>query len=670
LATKTQKKINCNKKKHLETTNTMASLEEEKVGSVAATLPHLDSSASVPRSQGTNSAIKREIEEEEKKTEEGIAVLQALKNSAFKTLDGSEASTKKKKVETTATTAATPVSAVPSEPPSSSDKNGRRIIAQKETKSLARAPPGKDGFDLNTEKDVVLANRLGSQHPGYQRYRKKWMELAPQYGDLLGNLEGQLRLAQSVVDYIELEIGGRFMQPGTMGWVPVDRDLALHKTRRSIKEKWERSYKNLVKGVQKPKVESKAQVPRSNKSKAAKTALSGPLHQTSVPPKKRQVESVEYEYSYYIGAPKRLKTNNAAKTVIPPKEFVYEEDPNQFYVEETAHRYHNPPLPGDTRYSNWIRPDQLRPIPPPPPPPTLPTFRKIDSCRWEYDSVNRVVIADFSVRGDGPLKLEDTRLLFELQERDDITVISRGLLDLSLLDPSLWNLDYLGRAREDEFYHKFRRFDRSVDKDGFEHYVEKDRLHSMKFKDFVRYCELRKTDAEKRKLDPTPEESVFTFQDHNGTEHSLGVWTSALYLIDMDMKRLLPTLYDNFMESFQLPAVLPGGSNCLMNHVTPSARPFMGPNLYVTPPASFTHFHQDGHGTVDSGHLCIHGYNEVIMLRRLTERHKKHALWILSGKRPDASYFDGLYQEPHGDGIGAKPTWATNEMVEECRRMG
>ena len=79
----------------------------------------------------------------------------------------------------------------------------------------------------------------------------------------------------------------------------------------------------------------------------------------------------------------------------------------------------------------------------------------------------------------------------------------------------------------------------------------------------------------------------------------------------------------------------------------------MGPNMYVTPPATFTHFHQDGHGTVDSGHLCIKGYNEVVMLRRLTERHKKHALWLLTGNEEDKSktpaYFDGLYQEPHGD---------------------
>lgn len=141
-------------------------------------------------------------------------------------------------------------------------------------------------------------------------------------------------------------------------------------------------------------------------------------------------------------------------------------------------------------------------------------------------------------------------------------------------------------------------------------------------------------------------------------------------MIDVDMKRLTPLLNQNFLESFELPAVLPGGSHCMMNSVTPDAQPFMGPNLYVTPPASFTHFHQDGHGTVDSGHLCISGFNEVVMLRRLTERHKKHALWILSGKQAGGIHFDGLYAMPHGDGLGEKPSWPKTDMIEECKKMG
>ena len=81
-----------------------------------------------------------------------------------------------------------------------------------------------------------------------------------------------------------------------------------------------------------------------------------------------------------------------------------------------------------------------------------------------------------------------------------------------------------------------------------------------------------------------------------------------------------------------------------------NGRPFMGPNYYQTFPGSFTHFHQDGYGTVDSGHLCIEGYNEVIMLRRMDDDHKRHALSILQcddGRKGDPEAFDALYGLPH-----------------------
>jgi len=110
----------------------------------------------------------------------------------------------------------------------------------------------------------------------------------------------------------------------------------------------------------------------------------------------------------------------------------------------------------------------------------------------------------------------------------------------------------------------------------------------------------------------------------------------------------------------------------MMNCVNPNGRPFMGPNLYVTPPSSFTHFHQDGHGTVDSGHLCLSGYNEVVMLRRLPERHKRHALRILTGSYKNlgqGSSFEALYNMPHGDGLGEKPQWPDNDAIARCNDM-
>jgi hypothetical protein len=92
----------------------------------------------------------------------------------------------------------------------------------------------------------------------------------------------------------------------------------------------------------------------------------------------------------------------------------------------------------------------------------------------------------------------------------------------------------------------------------------------------------------------------------------------------------------------------------------------MGPLVYATPEGAFTQLHQDGHGTVgklsgvlvscfdcgqsltyclvpDSGHFCISGYNEVVMLRRLPERHKLHACQVA----PGFEKYNPLYDVPH-----------------------
>jgi len=66
--------------------------------------------------------------------------------------------------------------------------------------------------------------------------------------------------------------------------------------------------------------------------------------------------------------------------------------------------------------------------------------------------------------------------------------------------------------------------------------------------------------------------------------------------------------------------------------------PAVGPNIYVTPCGAFTAFHQDGHGTIDSGHTCLSGFNEVIMFRRMSQDLKKQVMGQF------------LYHLPH-DGI-------------------
>jgi hypothetical protein len=120
----------------------------------------------------------------------------------------------------------------------------------------------------------------------------------------------------------------------------------------------------------------------------------------------------------------------------------------------------------------------------------------------------------------------------------------------------------------------------------------------------------------------------------------------------------------------------------------------MGPNLYISPGGGYTQFHQDGHGTVDSGHSCLTGYNEVIMLRRLPECHKRQACQLIpsvmiphknknynmdnnesqSTKRnmsPRQNQAENvLYRLPHDDFREDKLLWPQTSTIEEWEKLG
>eukprot|EP00934_Nitzschia_sp_Nitz4_P008353 Nitzschia sp. Nitz4//scaffold74_size92883//47486//53507//NITZ4_004826-RA/size92883-augustus-gene-0.13-mRNA-1//-1//CDS//3329557604//8343//frame0 len=348
--------------------------------------------------------------------------------------------------------------------------------------------------------------------------------------------------------------------------------------------------------------------------------------------------------------------------------FVWRQDPNPTYIEEIAHSYHNPPLP--SAETDGILPGGLKPIPPPPEVPEAPST---GLCDWTYDELNRIYLGVFKAAEsikDG-IHPVDKEFLLLLLERNDITVITEGLLDWNVLNPDIWNLDNILNEGSYEFSHKLRRFDKVIDASGVESVVECDGFYSMRLVDYVKYLNQRQQSNQ----EGASVSNTFEWKDYNGVEKSVNVQVSALYLVDVDITKYLPGVADDFRKAFRLETILPGGKDCMMNQVPRDARPTMGPNMYVTPPSTFTHFHQDGHGSVDSGHLVISGYNEVVMLRRMTERHKRHALWILTGKTSPADkatqkYFDGLYSEPHEDGLGPKPSWPTPSLIQECRDMG
>jgi hypothetical protein len=85
--------------------------------------------------------------------------------------------------------------------------------------------------------------------------------------------------------------------------------------------------------------------------------------------------------------------------------------------------------------------------------------------------------------------------------------------------------------------------------------------------------------------------------------------------------------------------------------------------------------HQDGHGTVDSGHSNLSGYNEVVMLRRLPECHKRKACQLIpslaiDGSSRERQALNILYRLPHDDRRDDKLSWADTSTIEQWKKLG
>lgn len=84
--------------------------------------------------------------------------------------------------------------------------------------------------------------------------------------------------------------------------------------------------------------------------------------------------------------------------------------------------------------------------------------------------------------------------------------------------------------------------------------------------------------------------------------------------------------------------------------------------MFVGLGGAFTGAHEDGFGTLDSGHLCLAGYNEVVILRRLDERHKEKAADIMGfnlSKRPNDEKQKGKVF-----------SWPTTQMIQQLKECG
>jgi hypothetical protein len=88
----------------------------------------------------------------------------------------------------------------------------------------------------------------------------------------------------------------------------------------------------------------------------------------------------------------------------------------------------------------------------------------------------------------------------------------------------------------------------------------------------------------------------------------------------------------------------------------------------------YTSLHQDGHGTVDSGHTILKGHNKVFILPRIAEKHENQVCDVLLGGKGDPKSKDGikaLYRLPH-DEEGTIKTfkWPTMQMIQKLKDLG
>ena len=60
---------------------------------------------------------------------------------------------------------------------------------------------------------------------------------------------------------------------------------------------------------------------------------------------------------------------------------------------------------------------------------------------------------------------------------------------------------------------------------------------------------------------------LFRLTGIDGVEREMNVLETVLYLIDFDLMKLLPSLYEDMRDGFLLPGILPGGAHCMMNQV-------------------------------------------------------------------------------------------------------
>ena len=250
----------------------------------------------------------------------------------------------------------------------------------------------------------------------------------------------------------------------------------------------------------------------------------------------------------------------------------------------------------------WLR-TTLQPIEPPD---AIPKCPATSSCKWIFNKESRVLLGKFAVGSSESIHPEDKMFLLKMMERDDISVVTEGLV--SGLDQKMWDLNHVANCVGDKYHHKIISFTnetrksksssnkskaRPGKKEGPEDiknddistvheeevacavqsvdrraevqslFKEHKLFYSMQVRDYVSYIK-KWHDVFCR----GEKDSIFIFKSFDGGKITIDVIKTVLYLIDYDIIKLLPRLYEDFKRCFRLSDDLfPGGKQCMMSSV-------------------------------------------------------------------------------------------------------
>jgi hypothetical protein len=203
-----------------------------------------------------------------------------------------------------------------------------------------------------------------------------------------------------------------------------------------------------------------------------------------------------------------------------------------------------------------------------------------------------------------------------LIERTDITLTAEGLLSRPVKEIAPQLLDGLTALGSESI--KVGHY-QATSSDGMKTWMK---IHSIEIaaKEFSAYVQ---------EVSRHPNEGKITLQ---GTKFDMK--TDKFYLVDFDISSHHPQFLEDFTQTlFLFPGMLPGGKHCMTHAVLKSSRSIMLPLMYLGPPSVSTSLHKDGYGTVDSGHLCLQGWNKCAFFHGWRRLGRRQQLWKFQGQQ-------------------------------------